>query len=391
MFERLKRELNELKGRGALKSFSVSSPLDYPEVDFWGARVIDFTSWDYLGLSANPKIKRAAQVAIENDGVGVSSPRLSGGTRAVHLAVEDRLANFLGRKASLTFSSKNQAVFSLMTSILTEQDIVFVDEMSQAPVAEAAELVGATTVAVNCNAPDLQKVMEAELLKLRGAGRAVMFFESISPTLGTCQPIDNIVFILKKLGLSYIIDDTFALGILGLRGAASGERITTSDANCLGIVGAFGYGIPGVGGFIAGSQELISVVLSRTQSFCMEPSPPSSAAAVVEASLDFAEMASGVRVKLLDMAASVRSLVPTAISGIASLESPIISIPFAKPSLAETFSRGMLNRGILIDRVPRGTLRSQVSYARLVITALHSDSQIEKLKRALFENQNALG
>jgi len=112
-------------------------------VSLRGRNLLHCCSWDFLNLNLEPHFKRAAQRQIEESGIGVASSRGSAGTSRQLLCCENKLAQFLGCESALLFSSTNQAIFTLLTSLLSDRDLVVYEELLQSPVGDAAYLMGA--------------------------------------------------------------------------------------------------------------------------------------------------------------------------------------------------------------------------------------------------------
>lgn len=380
MLGRISRELAEIKTRSQLKSFAVAEVKSSPEINIRGKSLIDFTSWDYLNLTAHTKIKLAAQQSIEASGISVPSPRLLSGSRVEHVGLESRISKFLQTPSALLFSSRNQAVFSLLTATLNEADIVLCDDTVSAPVHDAAYLIGAASSAIHFSKTNWATRLEAEAKKLRGSGRLIIFVETLCPVTGQLAPIPELLIAAAKTKSSIILDESYALGSIGLRGAG----ILEAGKDSLGVaavIGSFGIGIPGLGSFVAGSQELIGILVNRSRTLLVEPPTPPPLCSAMVAAIDLVEIATGSREKISQRSLSISGLFTQSGFTVASSpSSPCISIQFDKPSVADEFVNALMGKGILAERVPRGTVRDEQSLVRFIVGAAHKDSHVELLK-----------
>ena len=146
MFKPLDLELKRLKAAGLDRRLPVSGNRSSGMVEIGGRKVIDFTGTDYLDAASNPRVTRAAIQALATHGISQSPARTSAGSLVELVSAEDRLARFLGAEAALFFSSRNQALLSMLAGILSQGDQLAFDECSHAPVADAAYLLEATPV-----------------------------------------------------------------------------------------------------------------------------------------------------------------------------------------------------------------------------------------------------
>lgn len=303
MSERIRRELRGLSERGKLKSLLKAEERPQGEICIRGKVVVDLTSWDYLGIRNDKKLLSGFHREVERTGLTVHAPRLVSGGRSEQLSLEERIAQFTGAQAAALFSSRNQATFSLFASLLTEVDSVFIEESVQAPVADAAYLVGATVVPFSFAESDWQRKI-AQYCE-SAPGDTYLFCDTLSPVTGALFRSQDLLALSLKTGAKLVCDDTHSLGALGVRGSGAREILGGAESVPYCAIGSFGWGIPGVGAYVAGPTELIGFLVNRSHTFNVEPAPSPALCALAEAAIDLVELRGEIRTMLVLRAASV--------------------------------------------------------------------------------------
>ena len=382
MLHDLKRELELLVSQQPVRELDPALRLTPGHVEYKGRSLIDFTSWDYLGLSKHERVRRAAHESIEQSGVGTGAPRTLSGTDSAHLAAEHRLALFFGSEASLIFSSRNQAAFSLLTTLCNERDVIIVEEDSLIPAADAAYLMNAGCASFpgrNLSA------LSAELDRWKGARRRLVVVEALRSNGGDPVSFPPLLELCARFGVDLILDESAAVSAVGLRGAGCSEHIASlghPEILCKISELAPLSGLPGAA--ICGSSVLINLILQRSKAFGAETPPTPATMAAVIAAIDLVELQGAARSHLVVLSQRLRS-------GIASIlkrppeiwESPIVSIPCKSFAEARELCSALLIRGILCEPLQSRGAFSQGGSARFLINCFHSEEQIDVTLAAL--------
>lgn len=380
MREELIKDLIQLEALGRKRSFAPAVRYDEAALKIRDKRVVNFTSWDYLGVSQTGSVKVAAQREIERLGLGVSASRLSSGSRAVHSAAEKRLASFLGVPGSLLFSTRNQVVLSLITALGSELDIFIAEDLVQSPVVDAACLINAPFSTFRIE--DLHQ-LDQKLISAKSSRRKFIFIESISPISGETAPLKEIVAIATRHGAALCVDESYALGAVGLRGAGVCERLgILGEIFC--ILGSLGYGVGCYGGFVAGDSVLIEYLQSTSRTFVSEPAPLPALAAAIEEALNVIELRAERREELAKNTAVLRDgLKELGLKVSESLDSPVLSFAFPTLRAAEELGEALFQQGYLIDVLQAGIPLSEAGVGRIIANAAHSESQLSGVLRAI--------
>ncbi|MBN8548539.1 MAG: pyridoxal phosphate-dependent aminotransferase family protein [Deltaproteobacteria bacterium] len=387
MIRELKQELEQLQALKLLRELHPAVRLNGGLAEIKGKRVVDFTSWDFLNLSFDPRVKRSAQKRIEESGIAASSPRLSTGSTDVHASTELRLSKFLGTDSALLFSSKNQALLTLITSLLTERDVVLLDELSQSPASDAAFLVNAQATHFDSQKPES---LEAELEKQRFARRKLIVIETVSSITGKPVDLPRLLLVAKKFDADVVLDESFAIGGFGIRGSGLSDGLILRDG-ILCVIADLSIGLACYGAAIAGSKVLSDYLLSRSRTFSTETAFPHSIAAAVDTALDIVELQPMQRESLLLLSAKLQTgLSELGFLPAGTVRTPIVSLQFSKRSLASEFAASVFQRGFLVDVVPRGTQFNDSAIVRMVLRSSHSDKQIEQFLQSIADIKSRL-
>jgi 7-keto-8-aminopelargonate synthetase-like enzyme len=365
-----------------LKSFHPVNSRAGVAIQTRGKPAVDFTSRDYLGVLESKKVRRAIQKEIEEHSPGSVAPRLSTGTLPAHLRCEDRIARFVGTESSLLFSSRNQAVLSLITSFVTERDLVIAPENAQSPVFDAAYLVGAKTLPFS---PKSMRELEDELASPYSAGRRFLFVESLSPLTGELLDLQRIFTLTSDNDTAVLVDESYATGALGIRGAG-GVEYWNAVGKPLVIYGELGLGLGLFGGFVAASRNLASLLLQRSKTFQSETPLPAANAIAIETALDEIELLPIQREKLKLLSSRLRTgCAQSGFDLVGQSDAPIVCLRFDKMGRAVEVVEALFSRGYLLEAQSVGELRSEAAVVRAFINSSHSDQQIDGLLQALSE------
>ena len=382
MLKRIQTELKRLTETKSLREFHVAAGRDPGSIKIRGKKVTDFTNWDSLNLNSDARFVSAFQREAEISGVGSMAPRASSGTSPAHFALEKRLADFLGAETALLFSSANQVVLSLVSSLLGEGDCVIVDEGVHGRVVDAATLVHAETLDFETTDPDsLARALEIS----KPYKNKLVVCEAVNPITGDALNLQTITEITNRFAVPWVLDESYSLGILGLRGAGLLDGLELPQ-NLLCRFGSLSFGMGGYAAFFAGPKFLSDYLIYRSRTFTTEPAIPPALAAALETAINIAELEHGKRTRLLELterAKSALKLSGLSLSGNANAF--FVMIPFAKKTNATEIAEGLFQRGFLVDVVTSINVMDQGASIRVIMNAAHKDKDIDDFCAALTE------
>lgn len=368
-------ELQLLEEGNRLIKLVPTATREHGKITLSGRSCLDFACWDFFDLRQNATLKRRAQEALGAFGISAASSRASGGTFSSHIAAESRLARFLGSESALLFSSRNQAVFSLLTTVLTEQDLLLVPEDISSPAIDAAYLVNAQVKNFN---PANPATLAGQLTQAANFRNRIVFLESISQVSGELASLKELLQICQKNAANLVVDESSALGLLGARGAGAAEYYHLGpEVFCL--AGDLSSALCGFGGFVAGSAVLCSAILNRSRAFRNEASLPPHLTELLVLSIDQIELELAGRESLDLLGKRLRdglreiSCVEQ-VSGI----SAIVAAHFSSARIAREFSRGLLQKQCFTDNFRLDRSLHKGGVVRFLVNRAHNVEDIDR-------------
>lgn len=244
-----------------------------------GRTVVDFTNWDIFELGRHPEVVNAVHRELEIEGIGGASPRMLGGYSPALHSAELVWAKFMRAESAMLVSSRNQALFSLMTQRLSRGGEVLMFAGGASPMADLAELCGASFYAVTEGG--LKKTLR-ELGPRREGERRIFFLEVGHPFIQFEVDYVALLDLLIAEGVEVIVDDTFSLGVLGSAGGGLLDQLNSAYPVQLGLAGLDGtVGLPSLA-IIYGTKEGILDVQKSSSVLKSEPPPTPALAAASE-------------------------------------------------------------------------------------------------------------
>ncbi len=384
--DELRKDLERLTVEGKLRELFVSTRRSATEVENRGKRVIDFTSWDFLGTGHSAPLRRAVQQFIEHNEIALPSSRFSSGTTEAHINCEKRISRFFGAESALLFSSRNQALLSLVTSIGSERDTFFVHENSQSVVPDAAYLVNAQVEPFR-DFSSLEKTIERSTL----AGNRYLVLEAVSSFSGDPLDFQQLGDKVARYGLQLIIDESASLGVLGARGAGGTEILSDltkkpASLNVFAGVVDFSRCAGSFGAAVFGSAILVTYLLQYSRVSKQEIPLPSPFAVATEKALDMIELAFLEREMVCAKAHRLKKMLPRR-SLLTKLESqsPVVVLSLKNIRIGSELCNALFSKGFLVELLAGGQHLQESSLVRILLTSQHSDKEVEELGRALIE------
>ena len=357
-----------------------------------GGQRNDVTVWcsnDYLGMGQNEEVLDAMREALDLCGAGAGGTRNISGTNHYHVLLERQLADLHGKESALIFTSgyvANDTTLATIGSMM--QCIIYSDAWNHNSMIEGIRHANTEKRIFNHNDPaDLERLIQED-----DPDRPKMIvFESVYSMDGDVAPIREFVEIAEKYNAMTFLDEVHAVGMYGAGGGIA-DRDGLMDRITI-IQGTMAKGFGVVGGYIAGSANLIDVVRSYGQGFIFTTAMPPSVAAGALASIKLVRGAhgDGLRARQQERAAKLKAMLADAGIPIMPSETHIVPVPIGDPRLCKGASDTLMDRyGIYVQpinypTVPRGTER-----LRFTPTPLHSDADMDHLVASLREVWNSL-
>lgn len=248
------------------------------EVLMNGRKVLMFGSNSYLGLTNHPKIKEAAIAATKKYGTGCAGSRFLNGTLDLHLELERKLAEFVGKEEAIIYSTGFQVNLGVVSCLTGRQDYVIWDELDHASIIEGRRLSFSNSIKFKHNDMNsLEKVLEkCERDKVK-----LIVVDGVFSMEGDVAPLQDIVALAKKYDAAVMVDEAHSLGVFGPNGQGLCHSLgVTNDVDL--IMGTFSKSFASLGGFIACDSVTANYIRHNSRSYIFSASitPASTAAAM---------------------------------------------------------------------------------------------------------------
>jgi 8-amino-7-oxononanoate synthase len=352
-----------------------------PHVRVGGRDLANFSSNDYLGLAADPRLVEAVRRSLDDYGVGAgASPLVSGHLRA-HDEAEERFAAFCGLPRAILFGSGYAANIGILTVLAGPDAEVFGDRLNHACLHDGARL----SRAVYTRYPHAD--MEA-LERSLAASRApvkVVATDAVFSMDGDVAPLPRLAELCERHDAWLVVDDAHGIGVLGERGRGSLEHFGIASPRIV-YMATLGKALGGYGAFVAGSPDAIEWILQRARTYIFSTALPPMMAVAASAALEILEHDRSLLDRLRARIAEFRTACAAAAVPVTPSETAIQPVIVGDAPRAVAVSSRLLERGFLVPAirpptVPRGTSRLRVSLA-----AGHERADVERLAGALAES-----
>jgi 8-amino-7-oxononanoate synthase len=351
--------------------------------------VIMLGSNNYLGLTGDERVKRAAADAVERYGTGCTGSRLMNGTLLLHRELEDALAEWLQVEACLVFSTGWGANFGLVSTLVESNDAVFLDAASHASLVDGARMSAGTFRSFRHNLPSsLRHRLRTWQDKREVEGAALVAVDGVYSMEGDVAPVAEIASVCREYGARFLVDEAHALGVLGPdgRGAAAAAGVAPDL-----VMGTFSKALASCGGFIGGPKAVIDYlrIACRVMLFTAAGVPAAVAAAL--AALRIAQIDDARRAVVLDRARQLHA-------GLAALdyrvgpepESPVVPIHIGWDWDAGRTWRNLLDRGVYTNCAVAPAVAPGRALLRTSVMATHTEEHIAQALRAFEEIRSTL-
>lgn len=387
--DRITAELGEIREAGLYKDERIITSPQGSEIEVSsGANVLNFCANNYLGLSAHPRVLKAAKAAIDSHGYGLSSVRFICGTQDIHKQLEQKIAEFLHTEDTILYAACFDANGGVFEPILGKEDAIISDALNHASIIDGVRLCKAARYRYKHNdMADLERCLkESQEQRSR-----IIVTDGVFSMDGTIAQLDKICDLADKYDALVMVDECHATGFLGKTG-----RGTVEHCDVLGrvdiITGTLGKALGGaLGGFTTGRKEIIDMLRQRSRPYLFSNTlAPSIVGASIEV-LNLLEETTELRDKLEENTRYFRAKMTEAGFDIKPGEHPIVPVMLYDAVLAQKMAASLLEKGIYVigffyPVVPKGEARIRVQ-----LSAAHSREQLDRAIAAFSEVGHELG
>ncbi len=379
-------EAKEAIANGTYPYFIPMSESEGSEAVFQGHRLIMCGSNNYLGLTTDPRVHRAAIEAVERFGTSCTGSRFLNGTLELHEQLERELADWVGKQAALVFSTGMQTNLGTISALVMRGDVIVLDKDDHASIVDGAKLGWGDTRRFKHNdMADLERVL-ASIPKQKGR---LVVVDGLYSMGGDLAPLREIAALCSKYGARLMVDDAHGIGVMGGGRGSAAHLGVTSQVDL--IMSTFSKSFASLGGFIAGDEPVIHYIKHHARSLIFSASIPAANAAAALAALQIMRAEPERVQRLTAIGDRMRGGLREMGFNIGNSVSPIIPIiigdrPRTLMAWRMLFDEGVFVNPILSPAVPEGMNLLRTSYM-----ASHTDEQITRVLEAYCQVGKSLG
>ncbi|MBL8979630.1 MAG: pyridoxal phosphate-dependent aminotransferase family protein [Gemmatimonadetes bacterium] len=375
LFEKCRQftKAREIQAAGLYPYFKPISDSEDTSVMIEGQKRIMLGSNNYLGLTHHPKVLEAAGRALHRYGSGCTGSRFLNGTLDLHGQLEASLAEFLGKEDCLVFSTGYQANLGLISGLIGRGDLVYLDKLDHASIVDGAKMsYGETLRFTHGDLAGLDRMIE----RTRGSKGAMIVVDGVYSMEGDIANVPELVRISRKYGIALALDDAHSIGVLGPKGDGTAAHFGMTDEVDL-IAGTFSKSLASIGGFVAGSENVIHFLKHHCRPLIFTASLPPANTAGVLAALEVLKSEPDRRTALW---ANTHRLI-NGMRGlgydIGETETPIIPVQIGPMETTFVFWRKLFDAGVFTNPVMPPAVPPSQCRLRTSVMATHSFEQID--------------
>jgi glycine C-acetyltransferase len=378
----LKQELTELKNTALYRELVSITPVGPTRGYLKGREVTLFCTNNYLGLTHHPQVIEASIKATERYGTGTGASRLISGHSHLYEELEAALARHKGTEKALVFSSGYAANMGVISALMGRDDLVFCDRLAHASLIDACILSRAKLCRFRHNdVNSLGDLLHAQETK----GQRLIVTEGVFSMDGDIAPLRQLADISSQHGCLLLVDDAHGTGVMGEKGQGAAAYLGVSKGIDI-HVGTLSKAIAAVGGFVAGSSDLISYLINKARPFIYTTALPPGVVAAATAALKLIETEPSLLEGLRANVRYMRGTLTSAGFDLMGSETPIIPILVGEAKKAVAISRSLLEKaGIYVPAIRPPTVPAGQARLRLTVSAAHQQAELENAAGSLIE------
>lgn len=278
----LNQELADIRNKGLYRRLNTIESAQIPRIIKDSRELILLSSNNYLGLTDHPKVKKAAIDAVTEYGTGAGGSRLTSGNTDLYNLLEEKIARFKGTEAAIVFSTGYMANTGTITAMMNKGDLILSDELNHASIIDGCRLSHAEVkVYPHRDVSSIEKILQSSRHQ-----KKLIVTDGIFSMDGDIAPLPEIVEMAEKHDAIVMLDDAHATGVLGKHCGGTADHFNLKvDIN----MGTLSKALGSMGGYIAGSNELIEYLRNKARSFIFTTALPPSAVAAASAAIEIIE------------------------------------------------------------------------------------------------------
>ena len=347
-----------------------------------------FGTNNYLGMTFDETCIAASVQSVHDGGTGTTGSRIANGTYSDHALLEQRIAEFYGKRAAMIFTTGYQANLGLISTLAGRGDHLLIDADSHASIYDACKLSTAEVIRFRHNDPE---DLARRLGRLKGhTGNRIIVTEGIFSMLGDSAPLREIAGVKREMGATLIVDEAHSLGTRGKNGRGVCEDAGVENEVDF-IVGTFSKSLGAIGGFAVSDLPDFDLLRITCRPYMFTASLPPAVVGSVTAALSriSTDHSLGARVRFN----SIRLYRALKLAGFEVGPEPnaIVALKMTDKETAVRFWNRLIDRGVYANLALPPATPGSLSLIRCSISAAHTEAQIDKAVSAMVAVGRELG
>jgi 8-amino-7-oxononanoate synthase len=333
-----------------------------------------------VGLAHPPALAAASAAEAARSGSGSGAAHLVSGHSRAHHALEEQLADWLGRERALLFSTGYMANIGVHAAFAGRGELVLGDRLNHASLIDGAQLSGARLLRyAHADAGSAARMLEGR------SDCTLLATDGLFSMDGDIAPLPALARLAAAHRAWLLVDDAHGLGVLGATGRGAVEALgLDADAVPL-LVGTLGKAFGCFGAFVAGGRDAIELLLQRARSYVYTTALPPGTAAAASAALALVQAEGWRRERLRALAARLRAGAARLGLPLQPVDGPIQPLLVGDATRAMELSAALLARGYWVGAIRPPTVPSGTARLRITLSAAHDEAAVDGLLEALGE------
>ncbi|MFB4170108.1 glycine C-acetyltransferase [Virgibacillus sp. JSM 102003] len=371
----LEENISDLKERGLYNEIDPVQGANGPTITINGKDLINLSSNNYLGLATDERLKEVAKNAVDSHGVGAGAVRTINGTLDLHIKLEEKLAEFKGTEAVISFQSGFNCNMAAISAVMDKNDAILSDELNHASIIDGCRLSKAKIIRVNHSDMEDLRNKAKEAVESGQYNKVMVITDGVFSMDGDIAKLPEIVDIAEEFDLITYVDDAHGSGVLG-KGAGTVKHFGLQDKVDF-QMGTLSKAIGVIGGYVAGKAELIDWLKVRSRPFLFSTAVSPADAAASTKAVDLLIESTDLNEKLWENSDYLKEGLRNLGFDIGNSETPITPCVIGDENDTQKFSKrlneeGVYAKAIVFPTVPRGAGR-----VRNMPTAAHTKEMLD--------------
>ncbi|MBN8194035.1 glycine C-acetyltransferase [Bacillus sp. NTK074B] len=372
----LQENLEDLRSRGLYNEIDPLQGANGPMITVNGQKLVNLSSNNYLGLATDERLKKVAIEAVKEYGVGAGAVRTINGTLDLHVKLEEKLAKFKGTEAAIAYQSGFNCNMAAISAVMDKHDAILSDELNHASIIDGCRLSKAKIIRFGHSDMEDLRAKAKEAKESGQYNKIMIITDGVFSMDGDVCKLPEIVEIAEEFDIMTYVDDAHGSGVLG-KGAGTVKHFGLSDKVDF-QMGTLSKAIGVVGGYVAGTKNLIDWLKVRSRPFLFSTSlTPADVTACTEA-LDLIMNSTELQDNMWENSRYLKEELTNLGFDIGNSETPITPVIIGEEQATQNFSKRLFEEGvyaksIVFPTVPRGTGR-----VRNMPSAAHTKEMLDQ-------------